>query len=83
MQRPPSESRSDGGVVAHRKVALMNALIARWRQLVAEPDGQDLIEYALLVGLISVVAIVGVTSLGNAVDQILWNMVSTGLANAL
>ena len=46
-------------------------------------EGQDLIEYGLLVGLIAVVAIFAVTSVGNVVNGTLWNVVSTGLANAL
>jgi pilus assembly protein Flp/PilA len=33
-------------------------------------DGQDLIEYALLVGLISLVAVVAITAAGVSVNQI-------------
>ena len=46
-------------------------------------DAQDLIEYALLAGLIALVAIVGVTQVGNAVNGVLWQTVTTGLNNAL
>ena len=33
-------------------------------RLVSEDDGQDLIEYALLAALISIVAVVAITSVG-------------------
>lgn len=51
--------------------------------LVTGDDAQDLIEYALLVGLIALVAVVGVSAVGNAVNNVLWQTVSTGLRNAL
>jgi pilus assembly protein Flp/PilA len=43
-------------------------------------DGQDLIEYALLVGLIAVVAVAGVTSVGKAVMDSFWSVIASGLA---
>ena len=46
-------------------------------------DAQDLIEYALLAGLIAIIAIVGVTQVGTAVNGVLWQAVTTGLGNAL
>jgi len=55
------------------------AAVVRWG---SRDDGQDLIEYGLLVGLIAVVAILAVTSVGTVVNGTLWNVVSTGLANA-
>ena len=55
------------------------AAVVRWA---SRDDGQDLIEYGLLVGLIAVVAILAVTSVGTVVNGTLWNVVSTGLANA-
>ena len=39
-------------------------LITRLRALVRDAKGQDLLEYALLVALIAVVAIVGITAFG-------------------
>ena len=50
------------------------------RRLLAEEDGQDLIEYALLVGLIAVVAVAGVTSVGKAVMDSFWSVIASGLA---
>jgi len=51
--------------------------------LVAGDDAQDLIEYALLVGLITLVAVIGVSAVGSAVNNVLWHAVSTGLSGAL
>jgi Flp pilus assembly pilin Flp len=51
--------------------------------LVAREDGQDLIEYALLVGLIVLVAVVAVSSVGSAVNNVLWQTVSSGLNGAV
>ena len=46
-------------------------------------DAQDLVEYALLAGLIAIIAIVGVSQVGTAVNGVLWQAVTTGLGNAL
>ena len=40
----------------------------RMRQIVEEQKGQDLAEYALLIGLIALVVIVGVTAVGTQVN---------------
>lgn len=44
----------------------MNAILKR---LWAEEDGQDLIEYALLVALVALAAAVGMNSLATAINQ--------------
>lgn len=49
---------------------------ALWR----DDSGQDLLEYALLVGLIALVAVLAVTSTGNSVNKI-FNTISQSLAN--
>jgi Flp pilus assembly pilin Flp len=46
-------------------------------------DAQDLIEYALLVGLIAIVAVIGVGQVGSAVNNVLWEAVTNGLNSAL
>jgi Flp pilus assembly pilin Flp len=51
--------------------------------LVAGEDAQDLIEYALLVGLIALVAVVAISSVGSAVNNVLWQTVNTGLSGAV
>jgi len=43
----------------------MKALFTRF---VKEEAGQDLIEYALLAGFISLIAVVAITSLGNGLN---------------
>ena len=52
-----------------------------FNRFVREEVGQDLIEYALLAGLISVVAIVAITSAGGSVKT-LFEKVSTALTTA-
>ena len=45
-------------------------LVTRLGSLVREVEGQDLLEYALLVALIAIVAVGAVTAAGNAVNGI-------------
>jgi pilus assembly protein Flp/PilA len=45
-------------------------LITRVRSLARQEDGQDLIEYALLVGLISLVAVAAIGLAGGSVKTI-------------
>jgi len=49
-----------------KNMELMNRLIS----FVRKEDAQDLIEYALLVGLISLVAVAALTLTGNSVHNI-------------
>ena len=55
-------------------------LKARMRALVADDSGQDLLEYALLVGLIALVAVLAVTSTGASVNRI-FQAISDSLAS--
>ena len=55
--------------------------INRLRTLARNEEGQDLIEYALLVGLISLVAVAAVTAAGGSVNTIFTN-IATALAAA-
>ena len=50
------------------------------RQLVHGEDGQDLIEYALLTALISIVALTGVKAVGSAVLDSFWSVIAQGLS---
>jgi Flp pilus assembly pilin Flp len=50
----------------------MDAVLTMVRRLVVLPDGQDLIEYGLLVALIAVVAIVAATTVGTTVNTVFW-----------
>ncbi|MBI4888029.1 MAG: Flp family type IVb pilin [Acidobacteria bacterium] len=45
-------------------------LLARFRALVRDDRGQDLIEYALLAGLVSLVAVVAIGQAGTQVNRI-------------
>ena len=45
------------------------------RHLVIRDDGQDLIEYGLLVALIALVAMAGVSALGNTISTVFWNSI--------
>lgn len=47
-------------------VTVLNRLMLR------RDEGQDLIEYALLVGLISIVAVLAVSAVGTTVNQVFW-----------
>ncbi|HEY2905707.1 MAG TPA: Flp family type IVb pilin [Vicinamibacterales bacterium] len=46
----------------------------RLRQFARNTEGQDLLEYALLVGLIALVAVVAITSAGSSVNTIFTNI---------
>jgi Flp pilus assembly pilin Flp len=49
------------------------------RRLVHRDDGQDLIEYGLLVALIALVAIAGLQTLGSTIQTVFW----TGIGQAV
>jgi Flp pilus assembly pilin Flp len=48
----------------------MNNLITRLQSLVRREEGQDLIEYAMLVALIALFAVVAVTAAGGKVVSV-------------
>ena len=51
----------------------MDAVVALVHELVLrKDDGQDLIEYGLLVALIALIAIFAVTAVGNTVNTVFW-----------
>jgi pilus assembly protein Flp/PilA len=58
-------------------VALVNKLVFR------REDGQDLIEYGLLVGLIAIVAIVAVTTVGTTIRTVFWDTFVSVIASAV
>lgn len=45
-----------------------------FNRFVCEDDGQDLIEYALLAGFISLVAVVAITNVGTGVNTVYENI---------
>jgi|tagenome__1003787_1003787.scaffolds.fasta_scaffold15373710_1 pilus assembly protein Flp/PilA len=52
-------------------------LLKLWR----DDDGQDMVEYALIAGLISIVAFAAVQTTGTSIGTI-WNNVSTDMGTA-
>ena len=50
-------------------------MITAIRRLVVRSDGQDLIEYGLLIGLIALVAIVGISAVGNTIHTVFWSSI--------
>jgi Flp pilus assembly pilin Flp len=55
----------------------MRTLKARLRRLALSDTGQDLVEYALLASLIAVVAIGAVTEVGNTINTVFWQAISS------
>jgi len=49
------------------------------KRFIREEDGQDLIEYALLAGFISLVAVTMITNVGVGVNQV-YNNINTQVA---
>jgi Flp pilus assembly pilin Flp len=58
----------------------MQAFVTFLKRLVREQDGQDMVEYALLLGLISIVAVAALILAGQEILQI-WNAVVAALPN--
>ena len=44
-----------------------------------EENGQDLIEYALLVGLVALVAVSAVTQVGTTIRDVFWNVIAASI----
>jgi Flp pilus assembly pilin Flp len=51
----------------------MHHITTSLKRLARETDGQDLLEYALLVALIAVAAVAGVRTLGDAIYTLFWS----------
>jgi pilus assembly protein Flp/PilA len=60
---------------------MVNQMMTRMRALVRDDEGQDLIEYALLAGLISLVAVAAITTAGGHVNGI-FEKIGTKLGDA-
>jgi Flp pilus assembly pilin Flp len=44
--------------------------------LAGNDDGQDLVEYGLLIGLIALAAVVAVASLGTTINTVFWQTIA-------
>jgi Flp pilus assembly pilin Flp len=53
----------------------MDRLMHSLRRL-AFDDGQDLLEYAMLVALIAIVAVGAVTQVGSTINSVLWQVIA-------
>jgi Flp pilus assembly pilin Flp len=54
----------------------MSALIAQLTRRGRRDEGQDLLEYALLIALISLAAIGAVTTVGQTVSGVFWDAIA-------
>jgi Flp pilus assembly pilin Flp len=54
----------------------MQQVLAIVGRLVKQDDGQDLLEYGLLVVLIAIVALGAVMTVGNTINTIFWNNIA-------
>ncbi len=51
------------------------------RRMWQDDDGQDMVEYALIAGLVSIIAVIAVTAAGQSINTV-WTNVSNALAGA-
>ncbi len=51
------------------------------RKMWHDDNGQDMVEYALIAGLVSIIAVVAVTSAGVSINTV-WTNVSNALSSA-
>ena len=54
----------------------MNTLLAQIKRSLKDTDGQDLLEYSMLVGLIAVVAVSAVGTLGTTIHTVFWQTIA-------
>jgi Flp pilus assembly pilin Flp len=59
----------------------MSGLARFFGRLIFERDGQDMVEYGLILGLVSVIAVAAVTTTGTSVNN-LWSSIA-GTVSAL
>jgi len=52
-----------------------------WRRLRREEDGQDLLEYSLLVALIVLIAMGAVSGLGMTIKTVFWDAIAVSTGN--
>ena len=53
----------------------MSMLVNYVKSFVRGEEGQDLLEYALLVALIALAAVAAVTSVGTTINTVLWDAI--------
>jgi len=60
----------------------MDAVLTLVHRLVRARDGQDLMEYGLLVALIAIVAMVVVGTVGDTINSAFWETFNSVIASA-
>ena len=53
--------------------------ITRLRAFARNEEAQDLIEYALLVGLVALVAVSAVTQVGTTIKDVFWSVIAASI----
>jgi pilus assembly protein Flp/PilA len=64
------------------KMLSLYLYIRNWLESQKPEEGQDLVEYALLLGLIAIVCVLAITVAGQSVSQI-WKTIAQTLKNAI
>ena len=57
--------------------SMIKTILASIRQVLSDEEGQDLVEYALVVGLIALAATAGMQSLAESINNGFFNNTST------
>lgn len=57
----------------------MKRVLVAIGRLARNTDGQDLLEYGLLAALIAVVAVVGITNVGQAIYTLFWRDIGNAI----
>ena len=57
-------------------VGIRTAVLRRFRR---DESGQDLIEYALLVGLVALVAVTAITNVGTTIRDVFWSVIAASI----
>jgi pilus assembly protein Flp/PilA len=70
----PRDSPDGSAGIPHKESVKMNAL----KNFIAREDGQDLVEYALLAALLSIVSIAALKTLGPKI-ALTWNTIENAL----
>ncbi len=56
----------------------MNRVLPGIARIASDDEGQDLLEYGLLAVLIAVVVMAGVTTLGQTIQTVFWEVIRRG-----
>jgi Flp pilus assembly pilin Flp len=59
----------------------MTTLLNVLRSLLRQDDGQDLLEYAMLIALISIFAMGAVSTVGDTINGVFWEAISAATDN--